>query len=240
MNSPTKPRPEHFQLVHDLSRRIRFTVHGLAKDFERSYILAILLRKHEGIMSVRAVPEIASVEVYFDPLILPKSNLLSLLDKLIGNLGQQTKPSTRLALIAQPAEVISNQPLRDFSLSIEGMTCPSCALLIEVRLRRDPRIASAVVNFATETAIVRGKIGQEELFAKIGGMGNRASSLDTLTQRRLLTAREKVRLAKSKNRAIWSNLLNLPALYIAFAAPQSRLGYWLAFAFTIHVALWSG
>ena len=229
-----------FILVHNLSRRIRCIIPGLIKDFERTYVLAILLRKHEGILSVRAVPEIASVVVYFDPGILPKSDLLILLGKLAGNLGKQSKASPRLALIAKPNEDFNHQPQRDFSLSIEGMTCPSCALLIEVRLRRDPRIASAAINFATETAIVRGKIGKEALFAQIGGMGYRASSLDTLTQRRLLMAREKVRLAKSRNRAIWSNLLNLPALYIAFAAPPGRWLYWLEFGFTIHVALWSG
>ncbi len=236
----TNAQYESFFLVHNLSRRIRCIIPGLIKDFERTYVLAILLRKHEGILSVRAVPEIASVVVYFDPGILPKSDLLSLLGKLAGNLGKQSKASPRLALTAKPNEDFNHQPLRDFSLSIEGMTCPSCALLIEVRLRRDPRIASAAINFATETAIVRGKIGKEALFAQIGGMGYRASSLDTLTQRRLLMAREKVRLAKSRNRAIWSNLLNLPALYIAFAAPPGRWLYWLEFGFTIHVALWSG
>ncbi|MFZ4698529.1 MAG: heavy metal translocating P-type ATPase [Candidatus Methylumidiphilus sp.] len=236
----TNARYASFFLVHNLSRRIRCIIPGLIKDFERTYVLAILLRKHEGILSVRAVPEIASVVVYFDPGILPKSDLLILLGKLAGNLGKQSKASPRLALIAKPNEDFNHQPQRDFSLSIEGMTCPSCALLIEVRLRRDPRIASAAINFATETAIVRGKIGKEALFAQIGGMGYRASSLDTLTQRRLLMAREKVRLAKSRNRAIWSNLLNLPALYIAFAAPPGRWLYWLEFGFTVHVALWSG
>ncbi len=236
----TNAQYESFILVHNLSRRIRCIIPGLIKDFERTYVLAILLRKHEGILSVRAVPEIASVVVYFDPGILPKSDLLILLGKLAGNLGKQSKASPRLALIAKPNEDFNHQPQRDFSLSIEGMTCPSCALLIEVRLRRDPRIASAAINFATETAIVRGKIGKEALFAQIGGMGYRASSLDTLTQRRLLMAREKVRLAKSRNRAIWSNLLNLPALYIAFAAPPGRWLYWLEFGFTVHVALWSG
>lgn len=236
----TNARYASFFLVHNLSRRIRCIIPGLIKDFERTYVLAILLRKHEGILSVRAVPEIASVVVYFDPGVLPKSDLLILLGKLAGNLGKQSKASPRLALTAKPNEDFNHQPLRDFNLSIEGMTCPSCALLIEVRLRRDPRIASAAINFATETAIVRGKIGKEALFAQIGGMGYRASSLDTLTQRRLLVAREKVRLAKSRNRAIWSNLLNLPAIYIAFAAPPGRWLYWLEFGFTVHVSLWSG
>ena len=238
MTSQTQPRPKHFQLIHDLSRRIRFVAPGLIKDFERSYILAILLRKHKGVLSVRAVPEIASVVVYFDPHILPKPFLLGLLDKLIGNLGEQASP--KLALSHDPSEDFAKQPLREYSLSVEGMTCPSCALLIEVRLRRDPRIDSAAVNYATETAMVRGRIDKDELFAQMAGMGYRVYSLDSHTQRRLMSAREKMRLAKSKNRAIWSNLLNLPALYIAFAGPHGRWLHWLEFGFTLPVALWAG
>ena len=238
-NMQTKPSPEHFQLVHGLSRRIRFVVPNLIKDFERCYILAILLRKHPGILSVRTVPQIASVVVYFDPHILPQTHLLRLLDKLIGNLGEQASASPVLALSCNPTNGFINQPLREHSLSVEGMTCPSCALLIEIRLRRDPRIVSAAVNYATETAIVRGKIDKEELFAEMAGMGYRVCPLDTLTQRRLLSAREKMRLTKSKNRAIWSNLLNLPALYIAFA-PHGRWLHWLEFGFTLPVALWAG
>lgn len=237
---PLHIHTENFYIVHNLKHRIRFIVPGLSKDFERIYILAILLRKHRGVLSVHAVPEIASVVVYFEPDILPKPKLLRLLERLIGNLGKQSKASTRLALVAKRDGDLAKQPLRDFSLSIEGMTCPSCALLVEVRLRRDPRISSAAVNFATETAIVRGSIGKDELFDSIESMGYRASSLDTLTQRRLLAAREKSRLAKSKRRAIWSNLFNLPALYLAFANPQSRWLYWLEFAFTVHVSLWAG
>ena len=34
------------------------------------------------------------------------------------------------------------------------MSCASCALLIELSLRRDPRVQLANVNFAAQTAIV--------------------------------------------------------------------------------------
>jgi len=178
------------------------------------------------------------VVVYFDPHILPKPFLLGLLDRLIGNLGEQA--SLKLALSHNPSEDFAKQPLREYSLSVEGMTCPSCALLIEVRLRRDPRMVSAAVNYATEAAVVRGMIDKQALFAQMAGMGYRVCSLDSLTQRRLMSAREKMRLAKSKKRAIWSNLLNLPALYIAFAGSHGRWLHWLEFGFTLPVALWAG
>jgi len=235
----TRPSsPQHFQLAHQLKRRIRCVVPGLAKDFERVYILAILLRKHEGVQAVRTVPEIASVAVYFDPKTLPKPKLLALLDTLVGNLDAQRAAQTAYALRASTGPRL---PTRDFNLAIEGMSCASCALLIEVRLKRDPRIAQASVNFATETATVRGSLAKEDLLAQIGGLGYRAYAADTLTQRKLLSAREKERLAQAKSRAVWSNLLNLPSLVLAFAGvSHSRWLHWFEFSTTIPIALWAG
>ncbi len=217
-------------------------VPALAKDFERTYILAILLRKHGGIHEVRTVPEIGSVLVWFDPKRLPKADLLKLLDRLIGNLGEPSGLRKDPVSYALRAVDSPRQPVRDFHLAIEGMTCASCALLIEVRLKRDPRITQASVNFATETATVRGGIAKEDLFGQIGGMGYRAYAVDTLTQRKLLAVREIERLAQAKSRAVWSNLLNLPGLLLAFAGagPHSRWLHWFEFGTTIPIALWAG
>ncbi|CAG0928696.1 partial putative copper-exporting P-type ATPase V, partial [Planctomycetaceae bacterium] len=238
MDTQTKPSPRHFHLAHSLKRRVRIVVPTLAKDFERTYLLAILLRKHQGIRSVHTVPEIASAAVYFDPKILPKPKLLGLLDTLIGNLGRpSTQGQNAYGLRTQPAPTL---PARDLNLAIEGMTCPSCALLIEVRLKRDPRISSASVNFATETAAVRGALGKEELLAQIGGMGYRAYAADTLTQRRLLAVREQERLDKARSRAVWSNLLNLPSIVLAIVGTASPGLRWFEFATTIPIALYSG
>jgi cation transport ATPase len=49
------------------------------------------------------------------------------------------------------------------------MSCASCALLIELSLRRDPRVQVANVNFAAQTALVRGTLGRDDVFALVGG-----------------------------------------------------------------------
>jgi Cu+-exporting ATPase len=233
----TRPHaPRHFLIAHQLKRRIRCVVPGLAKDFERIYILAILLRKHEGVREVRTVPEIASVAIYFDPNALPKPKLLALLDTLAGNLDAQRAGQAAYAL----RTVEPRQPARDFSLAIDGMSCASCALLIEVRLKRDPRIAQASVNFATATATVRGSLSKEELLAQINSLGYRAYAADTLTQRALLASRERERLAQAKRRAIWSNVLNLPSVILAFADTNTPWLRWFEFGTTIPIALWAG
>jgi Cu+-exporting ATPase len=232
----TSPAPRHFQLVHALKNRIRLIVPGLAQDYERSYLLAILLRKHQGILTVRTVPEIGSVAVYFNPKRLPKPKLLTLLDTLISNLGQPSaQPKQALRVVAD-----TRLPLRDFNLAIEGMSCASCALLIEVRLKRDPRIKAASVNFATATAAVRGHLAKADLFAQISSLGYRAYAADTLTQRKLLSAHEKERLAQAKGRAVWGNVLNLPSIILAVAGvSHSRWLHWFEFGTTVPIALWA-
>ena len=212
----------------------------LHKDRERAYILEILLQKHQGINRVRTVPDIASVVVNFDPKILPKKNLLTFLDTIIGNLGQNKSGNFSHCLAEASAATDPNQPEQEINLAIEGMTCASCALLIEMLLRRDRNISSTSVNYATETASVRGKITKERLFARIGSMGYRAHALDTLSQRKLLMAREQQRLNLAKRRAFWANLLSFPAIAIAMAMPHSRWLHWLEFVLTIPVVFWAG
>ncbi len=143
----------HGNVVHALNRRVRVISPVLLKDPERACVLEILLQKRDGIETVRTVPDIASIVIYFDPDKLPKANLLTLLDTLLANLGKR-KPTTALTNASQliPLDDDAGLAEQEFNLSIEGMSCVSCALLIEMLLKRDPRISSANVNYATETA----------------------------------------------------------------------------------------
>lgn len=228
-----------YQIVHSLSRRIRIIVPAWRNDFDRCYVLAILLRKRVGIVRVRPTPEIASIVVVFNPRHMPKVELTALLNLLIANLGQAVLyPSPSMA-DGRPSS-LDKLPLRDFNFSIEGMSCPTCALLLEVRLRRDPRICSARINFATATATVQGHLDKSTLFQVIADMGYQPYAVDTLTQRKLLASREQERLARAKSRAIWSNLLNLPSLLLALLGTRSPWLQWFEFSTTVPIALWAG
>ncbi|TAN49745.1 MAG: copper-translocating P-type ATPase [Methylococcaceae bacterium] len=228
---------QHCHIVHSLNNRVRVIAPTLHKDHERAYILEILLHKHPGIRQVRTVADIASVAVSFDPKTLPQANLLTFLDAIIGNLGQK-----RPAAGATAADIVVDpgQPEQEVNLAIEGMTCASCALLIEMLLQRDPRISSASVNYATETATVRGRLGKDQLFACVQRMGYRAQALDTLSQRKLLIGKERQKLALARRRAVWANLLSLPAIAIAMAMPHARWLHWLEFGLTLPVVFWAG
>ncbi|MBI4742904.1 MAG: copper-translocating P-type ATPase [Betaproteobacteria bacterium] len=225
----------HFRIAHRLTRRVRLLAPPLVKNVERCYLLEILLRKRPEIKEVRAVPEIGSLVIHYDPTRLPEARLLAIVDAVIGNLTIRPK--------AEPApatDAIGDAPLQECSLAVEGMTCASCSLLIEMSLRRDPRIESANVNFAAQTAIVNGQITREDVFKLIGKLGYRAQPMDTLAQRRLIVEREKEQLALAKRRVLISAALSAPAMLLGMAMHRSPALRLLEFALATPVLFGPG
>ncbi|MFZ2172019.1 MAG: HAD-IC family P-type ATPase, partial [Methylococcaceae bacterium] len=228
----------HGKIVHALNRRVRIISPVLLKDPERACVLEILLQKRDGIEKVRAVPDIASVVIYFDPKKLPKAKLYTLLDALLGNLGKRKSTATLTQLA--PAEADLSIAEQEFNLTVDGMTCVSCALLIEMLLKRDPRITSANVNYASETASVTGRVNKETLCTLIDNMGYKAHSLDSLAQRQIMIMREKKRLLNARRRAVLSAVLSLPVMMIGMAAPASRYWHWAQHLLATPIVLWAG
>ncbi|MDP2178173.1 cation-translocating P-type ATPase [Methylicorpusculum sp.] len=230
----------HGIVVHEVKHRVRLISPVLLKDPERACILEIMLKKRQGIIQVRSVPDIASIAVHFDPRILPKANVLKILDALLGNLGSKTSTVGGKQSASISADCDNNLPVQSFSISINGMTCVSCALLIEMLLKKDKRIVSANVNFATETATVTGRISQQQLFSLIDKMGYQAHAFDTLTQRKFLIEREKQRLNDARLRAIIAGALSLPVMVIGMASPSSRFWHWAQHLLAMPIVLWAG
>jgi len=225
---------QNFYLVHQLKRRIRIISPVLKKDLERCYILEILLKKRHEIKSVRSTCSLGSVVIEFNPAKLPKQNLLRLLDSILANIAHkqpnwQTKENKKLT-----------GPLQIVDLAVSGMSCASCALLIEMVLNRDPDIKKATVNFATETIQVQGQLDKQQISEKIVRLGYEAFSMDTLSQRKNLILKEQQKIASAKRRFLWSALLSLPVILIAMSMKQSRRLHWLQFILTTPVVLGTG
>jgi Cu+-exporting ATPase len=202
------------RVVHRLTRRIRVIAPALVKEQERCYILEILLRKHAAVQDVRVVPDIGSVVVSYDPATLPETRLLAILDAVLGNL--QAAP--RAALTSPPP---TDGPVSECTVAVEGMTCASCALLIEMKLKRDPRVRSVTVNFASATATVHGVIDRDGVFGVVRSLGYEPRPMDTLSQRRLLVEREKARVEEAKKRFVQAALLTVPVMLSGMAMHRS-------------------
>ncbi|MDD1627998.1 MAG: cation transporter, partial [Methylococcaceae bacterium] len=226
--------PKNFQLVHQLSRRIRIMSPVLKNDQERGYIFEILLKKRPEIKKIRSVYALGSVVIHFDPVSLPKKNLLILLDAVLGNIARKQADQHK-----QEKKVFDG-PTQEVDLAVEGMTCASCALLIEMVLKRDPRIKQASVNFGTSTLTVHGQLAKDDVGAKVETLGYKTYAMDTLSQRKILIEKEQQRIAIAKRRFIWSGILSLPVVVVGMNMPTTRWLHWMQFALTTPVVFWSG
>lgn len=226
--------PKNFQLVHQLKRRIRITSPVLKNDQERGYIFEILLKKRPEIKMIRSVYALGSVVIEFDPVTLPKKNLLILLDAVLGNIARKQADQHK-----QEKKVFDG-PGQEVDLAVEGMTCASCALLIEMVLKRDPRIKQASVNFGTSTLTVYGQLTKDDVGAKVETLGYKTYAMDTLSQRKNLIEKEQQRIIVAKRRFIWSGILSLPVVVVGMGMPTSCWLHWLQFALTTPVVFWSG
>ena len=226
--------PKNFQLVHQLKRRIRILSPVLKKDQERGYIFEILLKKRPEIKKIRSVYSLGSVVIEFDPSSLPKKNLLVLLDAVLGNIARKQVEQDK------EQQKVFDGPVQEVDLAVEGMTCASCALLIEMVLKRDPGIQQASVNFGTSTLIVHGQLARDEVSAKVATLGYKTYAMDTLSQRRNLIEKERQRIIMAKRRFIWSGILSFPVVLVGMSMPTARWLYWLQFALTTPVVFWSG
>jgi len=225
---------KHFRIAHQLKRRLRIISPTLKKDRERGYIFEILLKKRPEIKAVRIVSSIGSVVIEFDDTQLPIAHLLILLDAVLGNIDQAQRRSQ------SPAKKIFDGPLREVELAIEGMSCASCALLIELSLNHDQKIKSASVNFATETVTIQGQLSKEDLAQRIERLGYCAFPVDTLAQRKNLIHRERQRVQLAGRRLVQAGLLSLPVIAIAMSMTQSRWAQALQFLLTSYVVFVPG
>ncbi len=226
--------PQNFQLVHQLTRRIRIVSPILKNDQERGYIFEILLKKRPEIKRIRSVCALGSVVIQFDPARLPKKNLLILLDAVLANIARKQAEQQHRQ------NKVFDGPVQEIDLAVEGMTCASCALLIEMVLKRDSRIKQASVNFGTSTLTVQGRLAKDDVSAKVATLGYKTYAMDTLSQRKNLIEKERQRVIVAKRRFIWSALLSFPVVVVGMNMPRSRWLHWLQFALTTPVVFWSG
>jgi len=239
----------HFRVLHALRRRVRVKTPVILGDRERAYLLEILLTKHPSIARVRAVPEIGSVAVHYDPSRMQGATVLALLDRVLGNLAPRpgilpsgARAPTPPAAVdtACAAGVCPSTPRRAAHLAIEGMTCASCALLIQMDLERDPRVSDASVSFGSGSAVVHGHLSEEEIALRVARLGYRARPMDSLSQRQLLIAAERARVRQAGQRALLAGLLSLPVLTLGMAMHRSRLLRLLEWALATPVVFWAG
>jgi len=226
--------PKHFQLIHQLTRRVRIISPVLKNDEERGTIFEIILKKRPEIKKVRSVIALGCVIIEFDPVGLPKQNLFILLDAVLGNIGQR-KTEAQTA-----SKKVFDGKIQEIDLAVEGMSCASCALLIEMVLQRDPRVKQANVNFGTSTLTVYGRLSKADVDKKVSSLGYKTFAMDTLSQRKKLIEKEHQRISLAKRRFLWASALSFPVIAVGMIMPSSRWLHWMQFVLTTPVVFWAG
>ncbi|MCX7066994.1 MAG: heavy metal translocating P-type ATPase [Methylococcales bacterium] len=226
--------PTHYKLAHQLTRRVRIISPVLKNDAERGTIFEIILKKRLEIKKVRSVIALGCVIIEFDPVGLPKQNLFILLDAVLGNIGQR-KTEAQTA-----SKKVFDGKVQEIDLAVEGMSCASCALLIEMVLQRDPRVKQANVNFGTSTLTVYGWLSKADVDEKVSSLGYKTFAMDTLSQRKKLIEKEHQRISLAKRRFVWASMLSFPVVAVGMTMPSSRWLHWMQFVLTTPVVFWAG
>lgn len=122
-----------------------------------------------------------------------------------------------------PVEGETERPIEAVRLALTGMTCAACSTRVERVLRRQPGVAAATVNLATEQATVAfepGVASVESLLAAIAtaGYGGRLAPSDLEAQRTEAAAAES-RSRRELHFVIASSLLALPLVAPMALAP---------------------
>jgi len=90
-----------------------------------------------------------------------------------------------------------------------------------MKLKRDPRVRYASVNFAAETVTVNGVIDRDGVAKVVSALGYSTRPMDTLAQRRLIVEREKERVEEAKKRFIQAAILTVPVMISGMAMHRS-------------------
>src|SRR5690606_36483567 len=141
---------------------------------------------------------------------------------------------------AEAPESYTASASTETTVAVEGKTCASCALLIELSLNRDPRVRRASDNFGARTASVQGTLPRAEIIDLVSRHGYTGWPMDTLSQRRLIMRKEKERLAATRRRVWAAGLLTLPVMAIGMAMPRSMTLKTVEILLSTPVVLWAG
>lgn len=226
-------------VVHTLQRRVRLRVPSIRRDPEKAYILEILLRKKDGIKKVEASPRTTGVCICFDPEELPLRALIPFVDALIKRLpAKRLPPARRRKKKGEPRK--PGAAVKETVCAVEGLTCQSCALLIELVLERAGNVDRASVNFASGTVAVAGPASPQEVFDIIRRTGYTPRPMDTLSQRLLMIERDKQRLRRAKRRLIISSVLAAPVVVAGMSMSHALAPRTLSFLLTTPLVFGAG
>jgi len=163
-----------FSITNETERQVSLNIPSLYHDKERSAILQTLLLKREAIKMVLIESEENTVNIFFDPNKLARENLFFLLEKILNHFSK--KPHQKTEKIT---DSIKDHELKgDFLFKVEGMSCESCALFLEMVLAREEAIIQTNIDYNSKLGTVFGYLSGEKIFEIIEKNGYQAHPIE--------------------------------------------------------------
>ncbi len=151
-----------FKLIKAWEDRIKARTPVLKGEPERAYIFQVLLNKRPEIKELLITVKTGEIDIKFDSSNLPKASLLTAMDAILANVAKKAACIDKKQLPGTPHEI---------KLLVEGMSCPACALLIEMALKKDEQIVDANVNLETKEVVVYGTLTIQQIVEKVEKLG---------------------------------------------------------------------
>jgi len=162
----------NFIVVEEEEQKINIIVPSLFHDRERTTILQIILLKRNAIEDVQVNSVNNSVEIRFNTKEMSKVELFDVLNVVLANFSE--KPGKKDNKV-EGSEVKTDGLVKRLAFSVEGMSCPSCALYLEMTLARDKGIISASVDYNSKKGVVVGFLQMNEIVVIVDEHGYKAS-----------------------------------------------------------------
>lgn len=127
------------------------------------------------------------------------------------------------------------------SFPVTGMTCAACASSVESILNNTQGVASASVNFASNSVLVEydQSLTPDALRNALQSVGYDLI-VDVEDPSEAQAERQREHYQNVKNRTVWSAILTLPVFMLGMFYMDWMPGRWISLAFTIPVLFWFG
>lgn len=167
---------KHFSVVgRSQEGQVQVDAPCLFHEKERASILRILLLKRGAIEGVQVNSNDNSVLIEFDAEKLSKNDLFILLDGILANFSE--KPREIIKKIGGECPRCGGSE-RKVIFYVEGMSCSSCALYLEMVLSRNEKVISADIDYKSKKGFVAGCLCQDDVFDIVEKHGYKAHSID--------------------------------------------------------------
>ncbi len=171
-----KQHYQHFDVINGWSRRVEISSDILKGAMDQAYFFEVLLKKRSEIKGILINPDQGLAIIDFNAEKIDQPKLLTIIDTILGNLKQKNSIKRQHANDSD-----SQNDIQEIRLLVDGMSCPACAALIKVALKKMPGVEDAYAELESKEVVVYGSLPEQRLIQKIEELGYKQIKTEKIT-----------------------------------------------------------